>query len=67
MKTMTATPRLFLSLAEASEATGMSQDYLRGAVANGILRAKRTGPNGGGHYKFRLKDLEDWFDGLDMA
>jgi hypothetical protein len=67
MKSTTPLPRLFLSLAEASEATGMSPDYLRGAVALGTLKAKRTGPNGGGNYKFRLKDLEDWFEGLVNA
>jgi excisionase family DNA binding protein len=61
------TARLFYSLAEASDLTGMSPDYLRGAVASGILRAKRTGPNGQGHYKFRLADLEAWFENLDAA
>lgn len=61
------TTRLFLSLAEAAEATGMSPAFLRGAVAEGKLKAKRTGPNGGGHYKFRVSDLEAWFDGLEAA
>lgn len=67
MKTKTLPPKLFLSLAEAAEATGMGPDYLRGAVAAGILRAKRTGPNGGGRYLFRLADLEAWFEGLEAA
>ena len=61
------TDRLFLSLEEAAEATGMSPNYLKGAVASGALKAKRTGPNGSGKYKIRPADLDAWFDGLDAA
>lgn len=60
-------PRMFLNLAEAAEVTGMSPAYLRGAVAEGLLKAKRTGPNGGGRFKFRIADLEAWFEGLEAA
>lgn len=59
--------RRFLSLAEAARVTGMSPDYLKAAVANGQLQAKRTGPNGTGLYKFRLDDLDAWFDALEIA
>lgn len=59
--------RRFLSLAEAAQVTGMSPDYLKAAVANGQLRAKRTGPNGTGLYKFRIADLDAWFDALEVA
>lgn len=67
MRSTTPPPKLFLTLAEASLATGVGPDTLRGAVAHGTLRAKRTGPNAGGLYLFRVKDLEDWFDKLSAA
>lgn len=59
--------RLRLTLAEAAEAVGLSPDTLRGAVANGRLRAKRTGDNGGGKYLFRPADLERWIEGFEDA
>jgi excisionase family DNA binding protein len=65
--TTTSAPKLFLTLDEASKSCGVSKDTLRGAVAAGKLRAKRTGPNAGGLYLFRVRDLEDWFDGLAAA
>lgn len=67
MKTKTPPPKLFLTLAEAAEACGVGKDTLRGAVAAGTLRAKRTGPNAGGLYLFRVADLEAWFENLDAA
>jgi hypothetical protein len=60
-------PRLFLTLSEAAEACGVRPDLLRGQVAHGLLRAKRTGPQAGGKYLFRVADLEAWYDNLKDA
>lgn len=65
--TKTQPIKLFLTLAEASEAVGLSKDTLRGAVARGTLRAKKTGENGGGVFLFRVADLEAWYEGLEAA
>ena len=60
-------PTLYLTLDEAATAVGVSADLLVGAVKIGTLRAKRTGPNGGGRYLFRVSDLEEWYEGLEDA
>lgn len=67
MKSKTPPPKLFLTLAEAAEACGVSPDTLRGAVRHGSLRGKKTGANGGGMYLFRATDLEAWYEGLEAA
>lgn len=59
--------RHFLSLREACLYTGMSAQYLKGQVAAGYLKGRRTGPNGGGRYKFTRPDLDAWFETLEVA
>jgi excisionase family DNA binding protein len=43
METHTATQRMAWSLAEISEATGLSEGYLRGEVKRGALPVKKFG------------------------
>lgn len=59
--------RRFLSLAEAAHYVGLSPKYLKGQVADGKLRGRKTGPNGGGRYKFTREDLDAWYETLEVA
>lgn len=43
---------------------GVSDDTLIAAVKAGQLRAKRSGPNGGGRYLFKIEWLDAWAEGL---
>lgn len=63
----TSPTKLFLTLAEAAEATGLSTRTLREAVNAGKLKAKRTGEDGTGRFLFRVAHLESWFDALEDA
>lgn len=66
-KTKPKPPKLSLTLAEASESTGLSPRRLREYVHAGKLKAKRTGDDGTGLYLFRYEDLLDWYDALEDA
>ena len=64
--------RLYYStLREAGEAVGLSADRLRAAIAEGSLRAKRTGRSRdgepAGRYLISADDLRAWVDGLPDA
>lgn len=69
---MTATaaktrPATYFTSAEAADYIRVSVDVIKKAVRGGALRAKVTGPNGGGKYLIRRDDLDAWFDSLDDA
>lgn len=57
------TPRKAVSRKEAAEMFGVSEATLRRAEAAGTLRAKTIG----GRRRYRVEDLDAWFDGLDDA
>lgn len=48
---------------EAQEMYGVSESTLRRAEAAGTLRAKTLG----GRRRYRLEDLDAWFEGLEDA
>lgn len=61
---MTATPtKKAVSRQEAAAMYGVSEATLRRAEAAGTLRGKTIG----GRRRYRVEDLEDWFDGLADA
>lgn len=49
---------------EAAEFLRVSKDSIKRAINSGALRAKRTGPNGGGPYLISRAALDAWFEGL---
>lgn len=49
---------------EAAALYGVSPDTIKRAIAAGKLRAKRSGPSGGGHHLIGDAALEEWFEGL---
>lgn len=55
-------------LEAAAEATGLSQSYLKSAIREGDLKAKRSGTDKAGNpvgkYLIRTADLERFVDGL---
>lgn len=59
--------RISYNLRQAAAETGVSPDTLKAAVAEGTLRAKRTGKGGGGLYLFTHAALEAWLEGLGDA
>lgn len=56
-------PRVAVSRQTAAEMYDVSEQTLRRAEAEGTLRAKTIG----GRRRYRLADLEAWFEGLDDA
>lgn len=60
--------KVALSITEASEAVGVSEETIRRAIHAGHLKAKRSSKNGHGDgtgkYLVGVKALEDWFEGL---
>jgi excisionase family DNA binding protein len=58
--------KLFLTLKQAAEVTGLSADTLAKNIHAGNLRAKKTAATGG-KTLVRIADLEEWFDGLPEA
>lgn len=61
-----AVPRLALTLPEAAQACGVSEDTITRAGQSGALRRKRTGKNGG-KFLYTIAALGEWLDGLDEA
>ena len=61
------TARILLTRTEAAEQCGVSPAYISAAIANGELRAKRTGPNNQGPLRIRPTDLEAWIDSWSDA
>lgn len=59
--------RLFFTREEAAKAAGVSLDTIRRAINAGHLRAKRTGPEGGGKYLVSADALRAWFEQLADA
>lgn len=62
-KAATIEPR-YVNAQQAAAAYGVSVETLRSAVQAGHLRAKRTGPEGGGKHLFKIEWLDAWADGL---
>lgn len=60
---MTATEKRVVSRKEACEMYSISPATLRRAEQSGALRAKTVG----GRRRYRVADLDAWFDGLDDA
>lgn len=63
---MTALPsprHRYFSLEEAAAHMRLSQETIERAIRAQNLKAKKTGPNGGGKYLIREADLDAWFDG----
>lgn len=62
------TARLALTREEAADSVGVSFDTIRRAINAGALKAKRTSKDADGNptgkYLVRVRDLEEWFDGL---
>ena len=58
------TPVRYFTLDEAAQYMRVSQDTIERAIRAQKLRAKKTGPNGGGKYLVSAADLDAWFDGL---
>lgn len=56
--------RNYFTREEAAEEMRVSVDTIKRAIAAGKLRAKRTGPNGGGPYLISRAQLEAWFEQL---
>lgn len=54
----------YYTLDEAAERMRVSADTIKRAIHSQKLRAKKTGPNGGGKYSIKDADLDAWFDGL---
>lgn len=63
--------KLSYTLTEAAEATGVSEDTLKGAIRRGDLRAKRSSKNddgdGVGKYLLTTAALTAWLDSLADA
>lgn len=57
----------YLNAQQAAGLYGVSAETLRNAVKAGKLRAKRTGPNGGGLHIFQPAWLDAWADSLEDA
>lgn len=60
---MTAVAKKVVTRKEACELYSVSADTLRKAEAEGTLRAKDLG----GRRRYRVEDLDAWFDGLGDA
>lgn len=60
---MSTVVRKVVSRQEAAEMYGVSEATLRRAEAAGTLRAKTLG----GRRRYRIEDLDAWFDGLEDA
>lgn len=60
---MTALAKRVLTRQEAAEVYSVSEATLRRAEAAGTLRGKTLG----GRRRYRIEDLDAWFDGLDDA
>lgn len=58
------TEQRYFNTQQAAAMYGVSDDTLISAVKAGKLRAKRTGPSGGGRYLFRVEWLDEWAEGL---
>lgn len=58
-----STPKKAMTRQEAADAYSVSIDTLRRAEAAGTLRGKSVG----GRRRYRVEDLEAWFDGLEDA
>lgn len=58
---------MFVTRQMAAALASVSVDTIKRAINSGKLRAKRTGPNGGGPYLISRKALEEWFEGLEDA
>lgn len=56
--------RRYFSLPEAADHMRLSQETLETAIRAKKLRAKKTGPNGGGKYLIAGDDLDAWFESL---
>ena len=54
----------YFNLEQAAERMQVSGDTILRAIRGQKLRAKKTGPNGGGKYLISAADLDAWFDGL---
>lgn len=66
-KTTVAAEVVFYDIESAAVATRLSKDTIAAAIRSGRLRAKRTGPNGGGKHLMTRQALMDWFEGLADA
>lgn len=60
---MSTAARKVVTRKEAMELYSVSEDTLRRAEAAGTLRGKTLG----GRRRYRVEDLEAWFDGLEDA
>lgn len=60
---MTAIAKKVVTRQEAAEMYGVSPATLRRAETSGTLRAKDLG----GRRRYRVEDLDAWFDQLDDA
>lgn len=60
---MSAAVRKVVTRQEAAEMYSVSEATLRRAEAAGTLRAKTLG----GRRRYRVEDLDAWFDGLEEA
>lgn len=60
---MTTTIRKVVTRKEAATLYSVSEATLRRAEAAGTLRGKLLG----GRRRYRIEDLDAWFDGLDDA
>jgi hypothetical protein len=66
-------PKLAYNLTEAAAAVGLSPRTLKRAIAEGALRAKKSGETNKdtgkttGVHVITVKALEEWLDGLDAA
>lgn len=60
---MSTVVRKVVSRQEAAKMYGVSEATLRRAEAAGTLRAKTLG----GRRRYRVEDLDAWFDGLEDA
>lgn len=54
----------YFNLEQAADRMQVSEDTILRAIRGQKLRAKKTGPNGGGKYLIASADLDAWFDGL---
>lgn len=63
--------KLAYTRAEAAEATGLSEDTIKKAIASGALKAKRSGRNEGGDgvgkYVIMTAALNAWLEQLADA
>lgn len=54
----------YFTLDEAADRMRVSADTIKRAIHAQKLKARKTGPNGGGRYLVSATDLDAWFDGL---